>query len=264
MHRKLALFTLLVFSLACAPRSVETVPEQAEIPSSTRQLKHPLVTKISEVLPPGWEVTQDGNVIDVIRLAPVSTYNNVALPPFGPGLKRLMTVEANRLNYKITVEIGDLVPKPEHKRLTEINDETARELRVLSYAMDSFRSKADWRPTTESQKKLYEEYREALRSLPYNRLPDLYDDQHSYYVSTTRHSRASFSYQREERECRAVLENLFSFLDGYRDLNAKTGDDESFDFHHDETVAEVFRSSREYDLYLLHKEENLPELRGYP
>ena len=264
MDRKLAFLVLLLFAAACGSQVAETLPEQPLPPSSPTPSNHPLVARISEILQSGWEVKQDGNVIVASRHAPVSMYGNIAMPAMLVGFKKALMERSFTLNYKISIEIGNLVSKAERVRKLETNRETELELERLADLMGGFQAKGDFFPRNEQEKKLYEEYRTALRTLPYERIPDLYDDQHSYYVSTPRHRNASFTFPRDERECRAVLENIFSFLDGYGDLNAQTKEDEKFDYPFDQLAKIVFYSDREADRHQRLKENHLPELRRSP
>lgn len=263
MKRKLAILVLLVFTGACTTQVAETVPEQTQIPAPL-PAAHPMVAKISEILQPGWEVKQNGNIIVVSRNEPVSMYGNVAMPAIRAGLKEAMIERSHPLEYKITIEIGDLILKADRERMLEANRKTELELDRIRDLMGSFQTKGEFSPRNDDEKRLYEEYRTALRDLPYEKIPELYDEQLSYFVSTTRHRNESFSFPREERECRAVLENIFSFLDGYRDLNAQTKDEDVFDYPFDNTVQKVFYSDRDADQHQRQKEENLPEFRGLP
>lgn len=251
---------LILLQIGCAS-TPDVVPEPVQQVTQVPQETHPLVAKIANILQDGWDVKQSGNIILVTRREPVSTYGNVATPPRGPWLRRAMSESKRNLNYQISIEIGDRKSKSDYQKMIEVNSRTELDLDIFEDKMREFRSKADFSPQSESERKLYEDYRRMLRELPYDKVPDLYDDQHSFYVTTSRHSRESFVYPPEGRECRAVLENIFSFAEGYSDFNDKTDDEEHFEYPFDHTVEKVFLSRRDYDSYLLVKQDNLPELR---
>jgi hypothetical protein len=256
MKAKLLILVSALIQLSCTPPAANIEPQPAAV--QTEPTTHPLVSKIARILQPGWDVLQNGNIILVTRHEPVSTYGNVAMPP---NVWRVMTEAKPSLKYQITIEIGEIVPKPVYQKLLAINKETELALSRTADKMRDFRSKANYSPKSDSERKLYEEYRRELRELPYHRLPDLYDDRHSYYVTTPRHLWQSFVYKREERECRAVLENIFSLADAYGDFNDKTAERESFDYRDDQKVENAFESGRDYDTHLLVKQNNLPELK---
>jgi hypothetical protein len=219
-----------------------------------------MVAKIVGILQEGWDVVQDGNTIRITRRAPVTMYGNVGLPPRDSGLREIME-NGRRVKYEITIEVSELVPKAKFRQMVSVNESTDRSLRITRGAMDSFRSKDSYRPKTNHDRELYAEYQQELRELPYNRLPDLYDTQNSYYITTPRSRMESFSYPREERECRAVLGNIYYFADAYEDFTKKREEDEFFEYPWDRKVDEAFISGRDYDSYVSDRERNLPELR---
>lgn len=183
-------------------------------------------------------------------------YGNIAMPPPEYGLKEIMK-DGQRIEYRITIEVAELVSKAKVREMEIVNRETDRKLWLTSDAMREFNSKGDYDPRTDREKELYGKYQQQLRVLPYHRLPDLYDAVNSYFISTTRRRNASFSYPREERECRAVLGNIYSFADAYSDLVKAAEDDEFFSYPWDRKVDQAFMNGRDYDMYLATRTRNL-------
>jgi len=257
--KALLIFALIVLQLACTSHSDELPVPQAPEPE-VEIPKHRLTTQISRFLNPGWEISRDGNVIVVTRIKPVATFGNIAMPPKEVHWQQ-MKEDPYLVVYQVRIELGSLLSKAEYTRMVEANELTERKLRGLSLTMSNFQSKTTYDPRNAFEVELYERYRDGLRKLPYVRLPDLYDEANSYYVTTTLSSRLSFVYPREERECRAVLENIFSLADGYSDFTNATTQDEYFERGFDELVKKVFRGIRDHDDHELRKKDNLPELR---
>jgi hypothetical protein len=122
--------------------------------------------------------------------------------------------------------------------------------------------KGDYSPKTSKDKALYEEYQKRLKDLPYHRLPDLYDEKYSVYVTTTRRPWSAFYSKREELECRAVLENIYSFAKVYEGEKYSFAEPYKGEWPPGATydkvaVFEAFDSGRSYDQYLHKKELNL-------
>jgi len=264
MFNKLPLvfLSLFLFHVGCAPSTadhVDTDPIQQATPEPT-PISHPMVARINAILQEGWNVTQEGNIIRITRREPVTLYNNIALPPRGAGLREVME-NGRRVKYEITIKVSEFISRKEFREMADANEKTDRELRITRGAMERFASKGEFRPSTEQDRELYSEYQQELRDLPYHQLPDLYDSQNSYYISTTRTRRDSFSYQREERECRAVLGNIYSFADAYDDLVKAAAEDDFFDYPWDRNVDQAFISGRDYDSYVFQRKLNLPEMK---
>ena len=261
MSTRVFLFILaVVFQLSCSSPAVDNTPAEQNRPAANDSPQPPsnlFRDKIAGILQDGWDVTQKENIILVTRREPVTLYNNIALPPPGPDLKRVLE-NGERVQYEIKIEIRELVSKAKFREMAAVNEKTDHYLRIKKGAMKSSSSKGEYRPKTEHDTELYSEYQQQLQELPYYRLPDLYDAQNSYYITTPRSRRESFSYAREERECRGVLENIYSFAEAYEDFN-QAEEDGSFEYPYDQKVDKVFISDRDYDDYVFARNQDLPK-----
>lgn len=258
MNWKLLLIAaLLLAQIGCSSTEITEV-----LPPASEKPKHRMVAEIARILPPGWEIAQDGNFIVVSRRESVPTYGNIAMPPWTPEVAQELRTNPHHVRYQITIEVTPLLAKDEYEKILEANRETERKLTNMGHAMTDFRSKTTYHPRNANEEEQHQEFLTALRELPYVRLPDLYDESHSYYISTALHSRLSFLYPRQERECRAVLEYILSLADGYGEFTETGEDDEGFNRPFDRLADDVFRNRRDFDNYQLRREDNLRDLTG--
>src|SRR6266404_105558 len=171
--------------------------------------------RVNEILQPGWEVVETNGSVVVSRKEPVTFYHATSLPLLGPS--RTQMIEQSRYTepYQVTLDIVERLPDEKYEELKNVNARTERELEAYEDRMRSFMGKGDYTPKTSEDRALYEEYKKSLKDLLYRRLPDLYDEKYSVYITTTRHPSSAFYFTREELECRAVLENIYSFAEMY-------------------------------------------------
>jgi hypothetical protein len=253
---------LLIFQLNCASHSANqqsasapnSDPREAPTaPEKSNDRIDDFGAKIKEILPEGWDISRADNKLTVARRDPVFLYGAISLPSAGLGRREAVESGKRAVEYKITLEFSNRLTEEEYQALRKVNRETDQKLGIISYPMRGFASKGDYEPRTGKEEKLYEEYKQALRTLPFNRLPELYDDEFAVYIDSTRRSRTAFYSPREESECRAVMDNIFSFAEPYGQREDSFGEM----FFTESRVAEAFRGSREYDDYLDNKERNL-------
>jgi hypothetical protein len=243
MSKKLILTIVLLFSWSC------------ELPDAQKSMRadvHPFHDKIAGVLQSGWDIGQSEKVIQVVRREPVLLYASIALPISAETRKEVIELSKESVKYQITVEIGEQVSEEKFHELQSVNDQTEWELRLMENRMSDFAGKGEFFPETPKDIALYGEYQQALQNLPYHRLPDLYDSQNSYYVTTTRPSATVFYHSREEHESKAVLENIYSFAEAYWSKI------KPFQYSDDIRVHNAFTNNRDYDKYLHKKNRNLP------
>jgi hypothetical protein len=235
---------------ACSARVAQD-KQGAERPPS------PWADRVAGIMQPGWEVVQsDGSVVST-RKKPVTFYYSISLPAAGDELRAEMIEESKRAEkYQITLDIVDRLPDTKYQELKAANERTEQELEDLESRMGRFASKGSYLPTTPGEQALYHEYQRALASLPYHQLPDLYDEQYSVFVKTSRHPGDAFYSAREEMECRAVLENIYSFAEVYEGKKGPPQGSGWFGPRAYEWVAmlDAFESRRAYDNYQ-HKRE---------
>jgi hypothetical protein len=215
--------------------------------------------RVAGILQPGWEVTQTEGSIVITRKEPVTYYNPIALPP--PGKQREEMIERSRHQekYQITLDIVEKLSNAKYEELKAVNLKTEKELEAKEDQMRSFAGKGDFMPNTPKEKALYQEYQNALLHLPFHRLPDMYDEQHSIYVKTTRYPWSAFYFSREELECRAVLENIYSFADVYEGKRSIAWPPGAVFAR--VAAFEAFETRRTYDRYLHKKALNLKAQR---
>jgi hypothetical protein len=220
---------------------------------------------VAGILQPGWEVVQSDGSVVITREEPVTFYNSISLPAAGNELRAEMIEQGKRAEkYQITLGIVDRLPDEKYQELRAANERTEQELQDLESRMGRFASKGSYRPTTPSEQALYQEYQRALVSLSYHQLPDLYDERYSVYVRTSRHPWAAFYSAREELECRAVLENIYSFAEVYEGKKGPPPGSGWFMVREYERVAvlDAFESKRAYDDYLHKREVNRVDQPG--
>lgn len=211
--------------------------------------------RVAGVLQPGWEAVQVDNSIVITRKEPVTYYNPIALPVSGELRTKMIEESRYTQKYQITLDIIARLSEEKYEDLKLINAKTGKELEAREDRMRSFASKGAYSPEAPGDRVLYEEYQRDLATLPYHRLPDLYDEKHSIYVKTTRHPWSDFYYAREELECRAVLENIYSFAEMYEGKKSIDWPPEAVDAR--VAVSEAFESRRAYDHYLHKRDMNL-------
>ena len=240
-------YTALILLVGCAAPVTQDQPK-VELPSLSWH------DRVSGILQPGWEIVQTGDSIVVTRKKFVTYYNSIALPASTE--LRTQMIERSRVEeqYQITLDIADWLSDEKYEELKAVNAKTEKELEAQGDLMRGFASKGDYLPQTPEEKALYREYQSALINLPFHRLPDMYDEKHSIYVKTTRQPWTAFYFTREEMECRAVLENIYSFAEVYADRKSVTWPDAKY-----ASVAafETFESRRTYDYYMHRKERHL-------
>lgn len=245
-HVRIALFSIAVILLAGC-----VVAREPKVESPSQLWRD----RVAGILQPGWEIVQTGDSIVVTRKKSVTYYNPIALPASSE--LRTEMIERSRVEqqYQITLDIADRLSDEKYEELNAVNARTEKELEAHEERMRDFSSKGDYLPETAKEKALYREYQSALENLPYHRLPDLYDEKHSIYVKTTRHSWSAFYFSREELECRAVLENIYSFADVYagkQNVAWPLGGG-----YARVAASEAFDSRRIHDRYMQKKEMNL-------
>jgi hypothetical protein len=211
--------------------------------------------KIAKILQSGWEVNLANKSLVITRKEPVTYYNPIALPAFGDLRKEMIERSKTKEPYQITLDVSEKLSTAKYEELKAINRETNKELDAQENRMRNFASKGTYDPVTPADQLLYKQYQNALSTLPYHRLPDLYDDKHSLYVTTSRDAWAAFYSAREEQECRAVIENIYSYAEAYEGEHLVGWPP---DTKYDRVAAsECFNTARVYDLYLKKKELNL-------
>jgi hypothetical protein len=245
--RVMPAYIVLMVLFGCAATLPQTQPTNEPNHRSWRN-------RVSDILQPGWEIQLDSSIV-ITRKEPVTYYNPIALPP--PGDLRSQMIERSRRKekYQITLDVVDRLSNARYEELKAINENTEKELAAREDRMRSFASKGDYLPKTSADHILYKDYQNALVNLPYHKLPDLYDEKHSIYIQTTRHPWSAFYSVREEQECRAVLENIYSFAEVYE--GGKGADWPPGASFATVAVFETFGSRRSYDRYLHKKEMNL-------
>jgi hypothetical protein len=211
--------------------------------------------RVAGVLQPGWEAVQVDNSVVITRKEPVTYYNPIALPASGELRTKMIEQSRYTQEYQITLDIIPRLSEEKYEELKVINAKTGKELQAREDRMRSFASKGDYWPESPGDKVLYDEYKRDLVTLPFNRLPDLYDEKHSIHVKTTRHPWSAFYHVREELECRAVIENIYSFAEVYE--GKKSIDWPPGASYARVAVSEAFESRRAYDRYLHKRNMNL-------
>lgn len=273
MVKTIAFILMILFQFNCAkPSSIENNSFNSAKPSSVEDnsfsnakpltqdnLKEPIavnpvVTKIKEILQDGWDVSESGSTVFIVRRNPVTLYSGIALPVFGDLRNEMIEKSKIAIEYKITLEFGERLSNKKYSELEKINGKTEAELEKLEDRMSSFRGKGDYNPKTPEDEVLYQKYKQALHSLPYNKLPDLDDNQSSIYIETTRPIWGAFYYPYEENDCKAVLRNIYSLAKQYKEKNL---DYSGFSSESEYRVATTFWGGRKYDRHLQKKEMNL-------
>jgi hypothetical protein len=212
--------------------------------------------RVAKILQSGWEVNPVNNSLVITRKEPVTYYNSIALPAFDSDLRKQMIERGKRQeSYQITIEFVERLSNEKYEELKVINAKTDKELHLMEDRMRKFASKDSYMPNTPDEQLLYQEYKTKLSTLPYQRLPDLYDEKYSIYVTTTRPPWAAFYSGREEQECRAVIENIYSYAEIYEADKLTTWPPGGS--YGTMAMFECFDSGRVYDRYLHKKELNL-------
>ena len=211
--------------------------------------------RVAKILQAGWEVNIADKSLVITRKEPVTYYNPIALPLFDDLKKDMIERSKTKEPYQITLDVSQKLSTQKYEELKAINGETNKKLNAQEVRMRNFASKGTYDPVTPADQLLYKQYQNELSTLPYHRLPDLYDDKHSLYVTTSRNAWAAFYSAREEQECRAVIENIYSYAEAYEGDNP-IGWPPGTSYGR-VAASECFNSSRVYDQYLKKKELNL-------
>jgi len=212
--------------------------------------------RVAKVLQSGWEVNLVNNSVVITRKEPVTYYNPIGLPAADNDLRKEMIERGkHKETYQITIDVVERLSDEKYEQSKAINAKTNKELTSLESRMQKFSFKGSYLPQTSADDVLYKEYQNGLSTLPYHKLPDLYDDKHSIYVATTRHPWSAFYSVREEQECRAVIENIYSYADAYEG-ESLIGWPPGTSYSR-VAASECFNSDRVYDRYLHKKELNL-------
>jgi hypothetical protein len=185
----------------------------------------------------------------------VTYYNSIALPSFDDLRKEMIERSKTKEPYQITLDVSEKLSNEKYEELKAINAQTNKELNAQEDRMRNFASKGTYDPITPADRLLYKQYQDELSTLPYHRLPDLYDDKHSLYVTTSRDAWAAFYSAREEQECRAVIENIYSYAEVYEGEHL-IGWPPGTSYGR-VAASECFNTARIYDEYLKKKELNL-------
>lgn len=248
-YAKIVLFCTVVIMLAGCAAPVAHDQSKIALPSQSWH------DRVSKILQPGWEIVQTGNSIVVTRKKSVTYYNSIALPASEELRTQMIEQSKVEQQYQITLDIADRLSDGQYEKLKAINARTEKELGAQEDLMRDFASKGDYLPETPVEKALFREYQSVLTKLPYHRLPDLYDEKHSIYVKTTRHPWSAFYFTREEMECRAIIENIYSFADVYADRMSVAWPPGT---EYGRVAAfEAFESRRLYDRFMHKKERHL-------
>jgi len=238
-------FTVLVACSTASPKNAAKVDPDLE---AWRD-------RVAKILQAGWEVNLVDKSLIITRKEPVTYYNPIALPLFDDLRKEVIERSKTKEPYQITLAVSEKLSTEKYEGLKTINGETNKKLNAQEDRMRNFASKGTYDPVTPADQLLYKQYQNELSTLPYHRLPDLYDDRHSLYVTTSRNAWAAFYSAREEQECRAVIENIYSYGEVYEGENP-TGWPAGTSYGR-VAASECFNSARVYDQYLKKKELNL-------
>jgi len=238
-------FTVLVACSTASPKNAAKVDPDLE---AWRY-------RVAKILQAGWEVNIVDKSLVITRKEPVTYYNPIALPLFDDLRKEMIERSKTKEPYQITLDVSEKLSNQKYEELKAINRETDKTLNAQEDRMRNFTFKGTYEPVTPADQLLYKQYQNELSTLPYHRLPDLYDDKHGLYVTTSRDAWAAFYSAREEQECRAVIENIYSYGEAYEGENpigwpAGTS-------YGRVAASDCFNSARVYDQYLKKKELNL-------
>gem|GEM_PF-2108776 len=246
--RSILTFLIFIPLIACSPASPKN-------PAKSESDLEGWRNKVATTLQPGWEINLVNHSLVIVRTEPVTYYNPIALPAADSELRKQMIERGKRTkSYQITLDFVERLSAGRYEQLKAINASTDKELLSQEEQMRKFASKGNYMPTTAAEKLLYDQYKKALSTLPYHRLPDLHDDKYSIYVITTRPPWSAF-YSGREQECRAVIENIYSNAEIYeanKPIDWPPGASYS-----SVAVSECFNSARVYDRYLHKKTLNL-------
>ena len=213
--------------------------------------------RVAKILQSGWEVKLVNKSLVITRKEPVTYYSAIALPLVDDLRKEMIERSKTKEPYQITLDVAEKLSKDKYDELKAINAHTNKELNAQEDRMRNFASKGIYDPVTPADQLLYKQYQDQLSTLPYHRLPDLYDDRHSLYVTTSRDAWAAFYSAREEQECRAVIENIYSYAEAYEGEHLIGWPWPPGASYGMVAESECFSSARFYDQYLKKKELNL-------
>ena len=213
--------------------------------------------RVAKILQSGWEVNLVNRSLVITRKEPVTYYNPIALPLFDDLRKEMIERSKTKQPYQITLDVSEKLSNEKYEELKAINAQTNKELNAQEERMRNFASKGTYDPITPADQLLYKQYQNELSTLPYHRLPDLFDDKHSLYVTTSRDAWAAFYSAREEQECRAVIENIYSYAEAYEGEHRIGWPWPPGTSYGRVAASECFNTGRVYDQYLKKKQLNL-------
>lgn len=144
-----------------------------------------LFKKLSASLPNNWQVDKKYSRIIVSRKEVVYFYGSGAIVSLGALDETSSAIEASKRPeaFIITVEINDLLQQSEYQSIKENNKNIISKVEDFKNRTRHFQEKGDFRPTTEKDKKLFEEYKNNLKGLRYQPLPVGYNKTNTFYVT---------------------------------------------------------------------------------
>src|ERR1043166_4881192 len=159
-------FTVLVACSTASPKNAAKVEPDLEAWRA----------RVAKILQAGWEVNLVNKSLIITRKEPVTYYNPIALPLFDDLRKEMIERSKTKEPYKITLDVSEKLSNEKYEELKAINGETNKKLDAQEVRMRNFASKGTYDPVTSADQLLYKQYQNELSTLPYYRLPDLYDD----------------------------------------------------------------------------------------
>jgi hypothetical protein len=179
--------------------------------SSVEAEANHLFDQLKSKLPPGWSATRTKTGVIVHREKPLNLYNPISL--YSHEDDYLETVKRPH-DYSLTLICKPIISSQELKKLETENAKTDDEIRGMEEKTQNFWGKSGYKPRTPEQKKLYEDYKVKLRTLPYNVLPDgRFDESLVYVESSIPHGYVMFYDTRDKYDCLSAISVILSIIE---------------------------------------------------
>jgi hypothetical protein len=162
--------------------------------------------ELVKTLPSGWSLTQNANIIKLVKNNKVRQYGHISLPHHDrEGLLKEGYVK--EYGYEITIRLISKLSDQQLSQIKKQNNESNRKLRLMGPKMSHFSMKGEFYPKSKEDKKLFNEYK--LIESKIEPIPDLSSSEYSIFISKNLNRYYTSFYDKEvEEECSKLLNKL--------------------------------------------------------
>jgi hypothetical protein len=189
------------------------------------------VSRFEKLLPKGWTVSRDADVLTIERNEPVQSINEMNGPPAPQSetpeeRKAREKTHVASVAYRIKLKFVPRISQDQFEELAAVNKTTlaeAEKLRTKMKLRNISHKFNQYVPRNAEERERLASYNDAVGKLPYHELPDCYTPDFSVFYQTGWSSLTRLYDKDEYHECLNVEHSLLRLFGVYNVTLAKAG-----------------------------------------